>query len=56
MQVALIEGLGMGDNDAAQRASTFLSEEADITMEREALLQRKRRLEEIKERLFRFHI
>lgn len=56
MQKALIEGLGLGSADAPRRAAAFLSEEHHITIERESLVQTKHRLDEIKERLRRFHI
>lgn len=55
LQDALITKLGMSEDDGHQRAAAYLSEEAHLTAERDGLKQTKRRLEEIKAKLFKFH-
>jgi len=54
VQEALVEELGLGTQEATQRAAEFLAEEPEVLAEREQLAARMARLDDILEKLARF--
>lgn len=54
LQDFLIEKLGLGSKDAAEKCAAYLAEDPHIVATREELLSRKRRLEKVQEQLLNF--
>ena len=54
LQPSLIAGLGLGEQNAAERARAYIAEDESITSLRMALEQRHTRLESIQARLHSF--
>ena len=55
IQQALIDGLGLGGEHAAQRAAAYLSEDPNTVIRRKDLETTKARLEGVLSKLFRFN-
>ena len=54
IQGALIVGLGVGAESAAERARAYLAEDEGVTSQRAALEQKRMRLETVQNRLYNF--
>jgi hypothetical protein len=51
---ALVEGIGIGSENATERARLYLAEEPDDVLRREELNAKQQRLEEVLKKLFNF--
>ena len=54
VQGVLIEGLSLGTEQATERASAYLAEDVEVTMQRGFLKQKKERLDGVLKKLFEF--
>lgn len=54
MQGALIAGLGLGEENAGERARVYLSEDESVATRRALLEQKRTRLEGVQRRLYQF--